>query len=165
MNEENFGMESILKLISEWNGKKLPDTCTGFDFHHYGLACRDINNTSLLLKQIGYSIGPVVYDPLQKVVLSICRHQFLPCIEIISSDSDDNPIKRIIENNEMCIYHICYVIKECNEALKKLSNLGYRYFTVSNPKEAVLFYGDLVSFHFIKEFGLIELLEKKNYEE
>ena len=151
--------QPILNLISKWKGKMLPID-GDFKFHHYGLACSDLKKATEMLLQSGYTIGPVVHDPLQKVLLSICTHKFLPCIEIVSAELKDNPINKIVEKNDICIYHICYVVSERTKALSKLTNLGIRFVTISNPKEAILFNGKTVSFHFAKEFDLFEILEK-----
>ena len=153
--------KTVLNLIAEWRGKMLPID-SEMKFHHYGLACTDINSATKILLESGYTIGPVINDPLQKVLLSICTHNILPCIEIVSAELKDNPIQKIVEKKGMCIYHICYVVPERNKALLKLSSIGIRFVTVSNTKQAILFNGDTVSFHFTKEFDLFEILEKKN---
>jgi hypothetical protein len=152
--------EPILNLISEWKGKMLPID-SDMKFHHYGLACSDVTKATKMLFQSGYTIGDVVHDPLQKVFLSICTHKFLPCIEIVSAELKENPIQKIVEKKDMSIYHICYIVPERNKALLKLGSLGIRFVTVSTTKEAILFNGNTVSFHFAKEFDLFEILEKE----
>ena len=153
-------LEPILILISEWRGKMLPIEAE-MKFHHYGLACSDLNKATKMLLQSGYTIGPVVHDPLQSVLLSICTHKFLPCIEIVSAELKDNPIQKIVEKKDMSIYHICYIVPQRNKALLKLNSLGIRFVTVSNTKEAILFNKNTVSFHFTKDFDLFEILEKE----
>ena len=154
----------VLELISEW-GKGMLPLSEDFKFHHYGLACKDLAKTAKLLEECGYTIGPFVNETGQKVVLSICLHPVLPCIEIVFAEGNDNPIHKIIEKKDMRIYHTCYEVPNRHDALQKIRNQGYRFVTVSPAKNTILFNGDSVSFHFIKEFDLFEILEKKIYEE
>jgi hypothetical protein len=57
-------------------------------------------------------------------------------------------------------YHLCYeIVGETAAALDALRADGTRVVTVVAPVPAVLFGGRKVSFHTVRGFGLLELLE------
>ena len=62
------------------------------------------------------------------------------------------------KNNEM-IYHVCYEINDSEEDLRRIFGKN-RAICVSTPKPAILFDNRLVSFYYINDVGLIELLQK-----
>ncbi|XPV75731.1 MAG: VOC family protein [Desulfovibrio sp.] len=132
----------------------------GLNFHHLGLAVRDRNAAEKFVKSLGYSVSETIFDPLQKVYLSMATCQGQPAIEIISSDDDSGPLGPILKDTNESIYHICYYTDSVAEFLQRVKQAGFRAFPVSEAKPAILFQEQPVSFFYITGFGLIEVLEK-----
>lgn len=57
------------------------------------------------------------------------------------------------------VYHLCFRSDNLVATLASLKAEGQRVMVVSPPKPAVLFGGRPVSFHMVRGFGLIEILE------
>ena len=132
----------------------------GFRFHHYGLAATDPVVAAAFAAKLGYVCGPAIFDPLQVVNLRWCEHAVSPPLEIVSPASPDGPLKRILAEQPSSFYHLCYEIAgETAAALDALRADGTRVATVVAPVPAVLFGGRKVSFHMVRGFGLLELLE------
>ena len=132
----------------------------GFRFHHYGLAAADPAAAAAFATKLGYVCGPVLFDPLQDVHLRWCEHAMSAPLEIVSPASPDGPLKRILAEQPSSFYHLCYEIPgDTATALAALRADGTRVATVVAPIPAVLFGGRRVSFHMVRNFGLLELLE------
>lgn len=130
------------------------------DFHHLGLAVRTLERAKPMLDALGYSmVGETVYDPLQNVNLTMYRHAEQPALELIERGLGDGPLERLLKSSEAIAYHLCYQVKDGAKFREDLDAQGVRLMTVSEPKPAVLFPDQAVSFHFVTGFGLIELLE------
>lgn len=131
----------------------------GLRFHHFGLAVRDPVRALEFLGRAGYDCGRTVFDPLQKVDLNWCVRPGEPAVEVVSQ-LDDGPLSSVLANQGSSFYHLCYEIDMPAESVVNgFAQTGIRIATVRPPLPAVLFGGRLVSFHVVRGFGLIELLE------
>ncbi|MEN6461509.1 MAG: VOC family protein [Syntrophomonas sp.] len=133
----------------------------GLIFHHLGLATQRFKDAQIFLMGMGYKINQVVYDPLQKVNLCLCENENMPTIEIIFSFEETSPIHNIISTKKEMIYHTCYETDDLNTSISLIKSDKNRIITVSGPTKAILFDNRLVSFHYIKGFGLIEILQRE----
>jgi hypothetical protein len=134
----------------------------GLVFHHLGLAVRQAEESVLFLSKMGYSIGTPVTDPLQKVQLMMCSHPTEPAVEIICSgpDPQKGPVNEMIKKNPFgIIYHVCYATSNLAETLAQAELLELPFFCISEPKPAILFGGQKVSFYKVQGIGLVEILE------
>ena len=61
-------------------------------------------------------------------------------------------------SNEM-IYHTCYELNRSKVSINEFFSQN-RFICVSKPKPAILFNNRLVSFYYLNNIGLIEILEK-----
>jgi catechol 2,3-dioxygenase-like lactoylglutathione lyase family enzyme len=134
----------------------------GLTFHHLGLAVKEPQAAEHFLTGLGYRIGPMMLDPLQNVYLGMCTHNQMPDVEIIYPAEGKGPLDKLLSaHKDGLVYHMCYMTKNLASSLDALeSDQDLRLFTVSPPKEAVLFGGKRVSFHVIAGFGLIEILDE-----
>ena len=140
-------------------------TLPGFRFHHYGLAAAEPEVAAIFAAKLGYKCGPVVFDPLQDVHLRWCEHAVSAPLEIVSPVSQHGPLKRILLDQPNSFYHLCFEIgTDTATALERLRADGARLVTVLAPLPAVLFGGRKVSFHKVRGFGLLELLEPPHAE-
>jgi methylmalonyl-CoA/ethylmalonyl-CoA epimerase len=128
-------------------------------FHHFGLAVRKPEKTLVFLKLLGYQIGAVTYDELQRVNLIMCNSDDHPDIEIIYPGSVPSPVDKIIELNNESIYHCCYEISDLNHTITQFRDKGLRVLMLSPPTPAILFGGRNVSFYRLDGFGVVEFLE------
>ncbi len=128
-------------------------------FHHYGLATNNFDNSIKFHKNLGYSISDIVRDDLQDVDLIFCESKSMPSVELVRPINSRSPINNYIKKNNAIIYHACY---ETSFDQENISNIFFNvdYIIVSEPKPAILFNNRLVSFYFVKDNGLIELLER-----
>jgi len=132
----------------------------GFRFHHFGLAAADPDKAAAFAAKLGYACGPPVFDEKQDVHLRWCEHTSAPALEIVSPAGPDGPLKNILLGQPSSFYHLCYEIAaDAADALERLRADGTRVVTVVPPVPAVLFGGRKVSFHMVRGFGLLELLE------
>lgn len=131
----------------------------GFSFDHLGLATRDPEATLKFLRGLGYDTPPTVHDPLQSANLVYCTHAAMPAVEVIFAGDDPGPLDAILSARPTDIYHQCYRSIDRQRSLAAIKAAGHRVVLVSAPKPAVLFGGLSVSFHLVKGFGLIEIIE------
>lgn len=130
----------------------------GLQFHHIGVATRDIEGTTLIYSELDYRGGVNVYDPEQNVNIRFLSHPSMPLVELLSPADDKSPVVQILEKNGVTPYHICYSVDDLEEAIKSLRKL--RYMVVSKPKPACAIENRRVAFLYHKDMGLIELVEQ-----
>lgn len=128
-------------------------------FHHYGLAVSDFSAALKFHTNLGYTCGKSVVDNLQKVELIMCDMDGFPSVELVKPINDESPINNYLKKNPEIIYHVCYEVDDATTDVKKLFSEN-RAICVSKPKPAILFNNRNVSFYYIKNVGLVEILEK-----
>jgi len=128
-------------------------------FHHFGLATQHPEKTDIILKAIGYKPGLKVYDHHQKVFAHSYEHKSQPMIEVLSDQGEKSPLTNFLSKTSSLIYHICYSVNNYKEAIDMFAKNGVEYVIVSRMAPSELFKGSNVSFIFIKNLGLIEILE------
>ena len=129
------------------------------NFHHYGLALKEFNNAITFHTNLGYHCTEIIYDSLQNVELVLCTLNNFPTVELVKPRNSNSPINNYLKKNNEMIYHVCYEINDSEEDLKRIFGKN-RAICVSTPKPAILFHNRLVSFYYINDVGLIELLQK-----
>lgn len=134
-----------------------PSTNLGLRFHHFGLAVPRPDAAFIFLTSLGYTSGPTVFDPLQKVNLAMRHHALMPDVEVIWPGAEPSPIDRLIRQGHM-VYHLCYIADDVSLTLAAIEQTGLEIVCVLEPRPAALFGGKQVSFYSIGQFGLIELL-------
>jgi glyoxalase/bleomycin resistance protein/dioxygenase superfamily protein len=132
----------------------------GLTFHHLGLAVRQTDTAAAFLANLGYSVGPTVYDPTQNVHVCLCEHPVMPIIEIICPGEGKSPIDRYLrEHKEGLIYHMCFAAKDLTASIAELkADAQVKAIFWAKPQAAVLFGGRKIAFGLIDGIGLIELL-------
>ena len=127
-------------------------------FHHFGVACRDIEKTAEAYGAIGYVKGDTIYDPLQNINICFLSHPSMPLVELLAPVDDNSPVVQILEKNGTTPYHTCYEVSNLEAAIKSLKR--QRYIVVSKPKSACAIEGRRVAFLYHSDMGLIELVEE-----
>ena len=128
-------------------------------FHHFGLALKDFSKAIEFYKNLGYDITEPIIDTLQNVELVLCTSEKHPTIELVKPINNNSPIINYLRKNNEMIYHVCYEVDDIDRDIKTLFS-DIRAFCVSKPKPAILFDNRLVSFFYINNVGLIEVLQK-----
>ncbi|WP_305156540.1 VOC family protein [uncultured Muribaculum sp.] len=129
----------------------------GINFHHFGIACKEIDKTADAYAQIGYSKGDTIFDPLQNINICFLTHPEMPLVELLSPVDETSPVVLILEKNGVSPYHTCYAVDDLDVAIKAFRRL--RYVVVSKPKKACAIAGRRVAFLYNADMGLIELVE------
>lgn len=127
-------------------------------FHHFGVACRDIDKTAEAYSELGYSKGETVFDPLQNINICFLTHTAMPLVELLSPVDENSPVVQILDKNGVTPYHTCYAVENLEDAIKVFKRR--RYVIVSKPKEACAIENRRVAFLYNADMGLIELVEK-----
>lgn len=125
-------------------------------FHHFGLAVKRFDEAIRFHENLGYKVGNRAEDPLQKVELMMLHSTAMPDVELIKPISEESPINGYLKKSNEIIYHVCYEVNS-EEEQRHLLSTG-RALCISQPKPAVLFGGRPVSFFYVKNVGIIEIL-------
>lgn len=133
-----------------------------FRFHHIGVAVFDIDLTAKIYVDAGYSKTTNVLDPLQDIRICFLTKAGMPMVELLEAVDSSSPVNRILSSVGVSPYHVCYMVPDMEDALKRLRNK--RFVIVSKPIEACALNNRRVCFMYNKNVGLIELLEEDRYE-
>ena len=135
------------------------DNRFGLNFHHFGLAVRNPDDAFRYLQSLGYTVSATVHDPLQRVNLALCSHPEMPRVEVVwAPGADPSPIDKMIQRHSGLVYHLCYTAESPERAVTAIERAGLNIVAASTSKEAVLFGGREVSFFFVENVGLIEII-------
>jgi methylmalonyl-CoA/ethylmalonyl-CoA epimerase len=128
----------------------------GLQFHHIGIACRDIDAEVRALALVGYELdGERFIDPLQKI-----QGCFLagpgPRLELLAPIDDSSPVISWLEKG-VKMYHQAYEVESIEQAIATLA--AQRAVVLSRPKPAVAFGGRKIAFLMFPNCLLVELIE------
>lgn len=129
----------------------------GLDFHHVGLACRDVVAEAAAHALLGYRPeGEVFEDPHQRIrgwfhTLGTFR------VELLEPLDDQSPLTAWLDRG-VKMYHVCYQTDDLDDALARLRAAGHR--VVSAPAPAVAFGGRPVAFAMLRSRSLVEFLQR-----
>jgi len=79
-------------------------------------------------------------------------------VELVKPLDEKSPVLNYLNRTNEMIYHTCWEVLTMDEAEQFLFK-NHRVIQVSPPKPAILFNSRLVSFHYLRDIGLIEVLE------
>ena len=128
-------------------------------FHHYGLAVNRFDEALIFHRNLGYKCSRPVIDKEQDVELILCVSKKYPTVELVKPINNNSPIITYLRKNNEIIYHVCYEVNNPKDIIQILMKKN-RAICVREPRPAIIFDNRLVSFYYIKNVGLIEILEK-----
>ena len=128
------------------------------NFHHYGLAVKQLPEAIKFHEQLRYNCSKPIIDSIQNVELVFCKSKRFPSVELVKPINEISPINGYIKKNKAIVYHICYEISD--PKLKSIIFKNNKVLWESKPQPAILFSNRIVSFHFVDNLGLIEILLK-----
>lgn len=129
------------------------------DFHHIGLATRNMVRARALLEALGYVLSDVSEVPVQRVRVCFATRENHPTIELIEPVGDDSPVHAILDKVGSTPYHLCYTTADLGRAeiaLRRLKcqPLGERF--VSGPLA-----DRATRFFYNPSIGVIEVAEAR----
>jgi methylmalonyl-CoA/ethylmalonyl-CoA epimerase len=131
---------------------------TTLKVHHYGLATNNLEQSIDTLRSLGYIVGKITLDPVQRVRVAFASHPQEGMIELIGDIDTKGPTSRIISKTGNGLYHICYEVNNLEETTVILREKGF--LLRHAPVPAVACDGRRIAWMYNRYIGLIELLEK-----
>lgn len=131
-------------------------------FHHIGMAVYDFEKSMPFYEAQGYQKKVEIYDPEQNVEVAVLKHVVSPCVELLAPHDEKSPINNILAKSGSTPYHICYEVKNIEDAIAYLRK--EKFLPVSKPKVSNAFDNRRVCFLIKKDVGLIEIIEENKYE-
>ncbi|NIM14696.1 MAG: hypothetical protein GTO45_21945 [Candidatus Aminicenantes bacterium] len=129
---------------------------------HTAVAVVDIREAVSDYRNLGYTCGDIIIDPLQKVKLVMCHQSGFDSIELVSPLDRQSPTAYVVEQNGDIPYHPCYRVRDIRQILTGLEQEGIAFEIVSETKPAVLFDNKDVIFIQVRHVGLVEFLEHRD---
>lgn len=126
----------------------------GLAFHHFGVACRDIEKAAAFIKT-NYTVSSdtgTVFDPHQNAFVRLFNEGEDGALELVSGPAVGKTLER-----GTTYYHVCYLTPDMEATLLQAKQCGA--ILVSGPKPAVLFAMHRIAWVFTP-LGLIEFLEE-----
>lgn len=127
-------------------------------FHHFGLLSSNPEASCKMLGDLGYNVSGPVEDPLQNVRAWLATHSTLPCVEVLCPTETPGPLSSLAKRLKQGVYHLCFEVTDVAACLERFSAHN-QVVPVSESKPAILFQNRRISFYYVENFGLIELLE------
>ncbi|NOY62757.1 MAG: VOC family protein [Gammaproteobacteria bacterium] len=127
-------------------------------FHHIGIATRNIAKTAQAYACMGFTATTVVYDAIQKVNICFVSKANTPLIELVEPTESQSPINKILDDVGTSPYHICYQTTEMEADIEALQE--QQYVLLQRPVAAVALDNRRICFLYNRDMGLIELLEE-----
>lgn len=126
-------------------------------FHHIGIACRDVEKTKAFYLELGYVATPTVDDPLQHVRVVFLNKPGQTRLELLEPLDEQSPVSRTLQTAGVTPYHTCYEVENIETAIKALKER--RFLLINGPVPACAMDNHRIAFLFQKNTGLIELVE------
>jgi catechol 2,3-dioxygenase-like lactoylglutathione lyase family enzyme len=135
-----------------------PDGIAGLNFHHVGVACRDLDREAAAFAGLGYRPeGADFEDPIQGI-----RGRFLtgtgPRIELVTPLGDEPGVLTNMLEKGHKMYHLAFTTGDMERSLAEAA--AQRGKLVVGPVPAVAFGGRRIAFLFLKNMLLLELIER-----
>lgn len=126
-------------------------------FHHVGIACRDIEASKTFYIDQGYTTSATIHDTIQNVFICFLHKDGMPTIELLAPVDEKSPVNRTLATSGVTPYHICYETTDIESTVKELRKK--QFVCVSKPVPACAIQNKRVAFLYHKDVGLIELVE------
>lgn len=134
------------------------DGLEGLEFHHIGVACRDLDREAAAFAGLGYGQeGEDFEDPLQGI-----KGRFLtgagPRIELVMPASDVPGVLTNLLAQGHKMYHLAFTTNDLKLSLEQAA--AQRAKLVVEPVPAIAFGGRKIAFLFLRNMLLLELIER-----
>ncbi|MRN57056.1 non-ribosomal peptide synthetase [Paenibacillus monticola] len=133
-------------------------------FDHIGVAVTDMDEAITRYQALGYQCGPIFEEETQLSKLVMCTKADSDNIELVAPMDETSPTLGIlVKNGDNSPYHLCYRVQDTKTFLTFLSSWQVEYQVVSDLQPVKIFGEKLVMFVYVKDVGLIELLEDAEF--
>ena len=126
------------------------------EFHHIGIATKNIPETVKKYTLLGYTPSTVITDTIQNSAICFLKKAGQPLIELIEPLNEESPVYNLLKKTGTHPYHICYKTEFLTRDIEFLKK--HSYIVVQNPVRASALAMKEVCFLFNKDFGIIELV-------
>jgi methylmalonyl-CoA/ethylmalonyl-CoA epimerase len=132
-------------------------TIPALSFHHFGIACRDLDREEAAYAELGYKVeAPDFVDPVQGV-----RGRFLaeggPRLELLVALEGSQVLEPWLTTGTSRVYHEAFETPDLKIALDSMAGSGARF--VVEPAPAVAFNGREICFVMLRNMALVELVQ------
>lgn len=106
--------------------------------------------------------GNIIDDEVRNVSLVFLnRYDSSELLELVSPMKEKSPVSKMLGDmkNVAMPYHICYEVKDLDNAINILK--GCKYILIEKPKPVIAFDNHRIAFILRRDSGLIELLEEE----
>ncbi|WP_256701518.1 non-ribosomal peptide synthetase, partial [Paenibacillus sp. P3E] len=145
--------------IDQPQPKPISEPIERLQIDHIGIAVADINEAKCYYEQLGFKCSTSIYDENQNANLLMCTKSGFDSIELVEPVDHNSPVYNIINKNGEIPYHICFRVPNIKCFIEILEESSIVFESVTNVKPAILFNHKNVQFIYLKNMGLIELLE------
>ncbi len=130
-----------------------------FEFHHIGVACKDLNKETNAYKLLGYrQESPDFRDDCQGIYGRFLVAQGSPRLELLKNTEESHTLDIWLKNRTK-MYHIAYIVGNFDKAMEVFRMMGAQ--VVREPKPSTYF-KKRISFLLLPNLSLIELIEKES---
>ncbi|MCK4883035.1 MAG: VOC family protein [Candidatus Omnitrophica bacterium] len=127
--------------------------------HHFGLATKNMEKSMEAFRTLGFEVGDIIVDPLQKVKVAFVTPPSGSLIELVCDLDENGPVGKIVGKVGSSFYHMCFEADDLEATIEGLRNK--KYLLRHKPIEAVAFNGRRIAWMYNRSIGLVELLEKE----
>lgn len=131
---------------------------SGLEFHHVGVACRDLDAEERTFAMLGYRRERAdFFDPIQGV-----HGRFIvgggPRLELLRNDKEPGVLTSWIAKG-VRFYHLAYEIDDLERGAAELVETGAK--ALMKPVPAVAFDGRPICFYMLPNLSLVELIGQR----
>jgi len=126
-------------------------------FHHIGVAVRNIQETAAIYIDAGFCLSQTVFDNLQNVNIAFLQREGHPMLELVEPLDKSSPVYNILKKAGVSAYHFCYQVSQIGQTIEELESRDFKL--IVEPVNAIAFNNRKICFLYHLDAGLIELLE------
>ncbi|SJN57296.1 hypothetical protein VR7878_02228 [Vibrio ruber DSM 16370] len=128
-----------------------------FDFHHIGVATRNIEQEFATYRILGYKReGGVFHDENQGVKGQFITAKNQPRLELLENLEGSNTLNKWLDNG-IKNYHFAYLVDNIESAI---TSLGFKRFRIISPLKKSTYFGKRICFLVMSNRFMIELIER-----
>jgi methylmalonyl-CoA/ethylmalonyl-CoA epimerase len=130
----------------------------GAEFHHVGLACRDLERERDAFADLGYVSSGERFTDARQGVVGLFLEGLGPRIELLTPLGSSKVLDPWLSGRAK-MYHLGYEVPDLAEALNAAAARGARQ--VSGPTPAVAFGERKICFVMLRNLFLVEFIEQR----
>ena len=134
-----------------------PDQEVKMKVHHIGYLVKNISKTEKKFLELGYEVeSPTKFDKIRNIDIEFLVNGDYR-VELIEPKGGESPMYPLLKRYKNTPYHLCYEVKNIDEAIADLQDKHYT--VIQEPNIAPCIEGKKVAFLNNISMGIIELVE------